>query len=58
MEAIGTLTVPVAIEAWEMRVRARFAFVRNLDAQEVPLARALLREQGVFEDLVEQVREV
>lgn len=56
MEAIGTLTVPVAIEAWEARARARFAFVRNLDAQESPLARALLREQGVFEDLVAQVR--
>lgn len=54
-EAIGTLTVPVDFPTWERRVRARFAFIRDLDAQEQLLARGVLRERPLFDKLVAAV---
>jgi hypothetical protein len=56
MEAIGTLTVPVDVARWETRVRDRFGFIRNLDAQERLLASALLREQPLVRQLIEELR--
>lgn len=57
-EAIGMLTVPVDIPTWERRARARFAFLRTLDAQEQLLAGGLLRERPLFDQLVATVSAV
>lgn len=53
---IGSLTQPVAIEDWEQRVRVRFAFLADLDANELRWAACDPRHRDEIEAAVAALR--
>lgn len=55
-DSIGVLTRPVAIEAWEQRVRTRFGFLADLDSDEQRWAACSERDQREIERALADLR--